>query len=428
MKKKVKKSQKKNHNKSLLQQMIGNKKVLIISFVVLVIIAFCLYKVIVFIQNPTDTFSVEQGQIYQEERATGYIIRDETVVKGDNYKNGMEQIKTEGERVAKGDAIFRYYTTGEEELVKKIQDLDVKISEAMANTNDLLPADVASLESQIEANIYSLYTVNNLQTIQETKKEIANNINKKAKIAGEKSPAGSYLKKLIDERSEYENQLNEGAEYLNAPISGVVSYKVDGYEDALTTDDFSNLSTEFLENLNLKTGQIVADSTESAKIINNFECYIACSLDSEQASNVEVGDEVKLRLPSEAEITSSTEYVKQDGDKILIVFKIDQQVQELISYRKISFDIIWWSDSGKKIPNDAIGTETKGENQVAYVIRTRGGYQTKIWVKILRQNDKYAIVDNYTSTELKELGYTDEEIQGRSTLTLYDEILRKPTS
>ena len=215
---------------------------------------------------------------------------------------------------------------------------------------------------------------------------------------------------------------------MNAPISGVVSYKVDGYEDVLTTDDFSNLSTEFLEGLNLKTGQVVADSTESAKIINNFECYIACSLDSEQASSVEIGDTVKLRLPNEAEITSDVEYVKQDGDKILIVFKIDQQVQELISYRKISFDIIWWSDSGKKIPNDAIGTETKGENQVAYVIRTRGGYQTKIWVKILRQNDKYAIVDNYTSTELKELGYTDEEIKGRATLTLYDEILRKPTS
>ena len=62
------------------------------------------------------------------------------------------------------------------------------------------------------------------------------------------------------------------------------------------------------------------------------------------------------------------------------------------------------------------------------MIRTRGGYQTKIWVKILRQNDKYAIVDNYTSTELKELGYTDEEIKGRGTLTLYDEILRNPTS
>lgn len=431
MKKKVKKSQKKTQNKSYhkisWQQMIKNKKIIAISFVVLAIIIFCLYKVVIFIQNPTDTFSVEQGQIYQEERATGYIIRDETVVKGDNYKNGMEQIKIEGERVAKDDAIFRYYTRGEEELVKKIQDLDIKISEAMANTEDLFPADVASLESQIETDIDSLYTINNLQTIQETKKEISDNINKKARIAGENSPAGSYLKKLIDERSEYENQLNEGAEYLNAPISGVVSYKVDGYEEILTTDDFSNLSTEFLESLNLKTGQVVADNTEGAKIINNFECYIACSLDSEQANSAQVGDKIKLRLPNESEIESDIEYIKQDGDKILVVFKIDQQVQELISYRKISFDIIWWSDSGKKIPNDAIGTETKGENQVAYVIRTRGGYQTKIWVKILRQNDKYAIVDNYTGTELKELGYTDEEIQGRATLTLYDEILRKPT-
>ena len=44
----------------------------------------------------------------------------------------------------------------------------------MANTSNPFPADVASLDSQIESDIYSLYTANNLQTIQETKKEIAN--------------------------------------------------------------------------------------------------------------------------------------------------------------------------------------------------------------------------------------------------------------
>ena len=111
----------------------------------------------------------------------------------------------------------------------------------------------------------------------------------------------------------------------------------------------------------------------------------------------------------------------------MITFKIDKQVQELISYRKISFTIIWWSDSGKKIPNTAIGTETKGENELHYVVRTRAGYQDKIWIKIKRQNDKYAIVENYTRTELEELGFTDEEIQNAISLTLYDEILKKPT-
>ena len=58
-----------------------------ISIVVLIILGYCLYKVMALVQNPTNTFSVEQGKIYQEEAAIGYIIREETVVKGNNYKN-----------------------------------------------------------------------------------------------------------------------------------------------------------------------------------------------------------------------------------------------------------------------------------------------------------------------------------------------------
>lgn len=398
------------------------------ALLLVIVIIYVIYRVIVFIQNPADTFSVEQGKIYQEEKATGYVIREETIVKGSNYKNGMEQIKTEGERVAKGDPIFRYYSTGEENLIQKIQDLDVKIEEAMEKEESLFPADIKALENQIESYIFSLRQVNDVQSIQEIKKEINNCITKKAQIAGELSPAGSYLKKLINERKEYENQLNEGAEYLNAPISGVVSYKVDGYEEVLTPSDFTKLTTEFLEELPLKIGQIVADSKESAKIINNFKCYIACSLDSEQAKSAKVGDTVSLRLSNGMQTSSKIASItEEEKGTVVIVFEITEQVQSLISYRKISLDIIWWSDSGKKVPNEAIGIETKGENEVSYVVRTRAGYQDKIWIKVLRRNDKYAIVDNYTRDELKELGYSDEEIAGRSTLTLYDEILKNPT-
>ena len=45
-------------------------------------------------------------------------------------------------------------------------------------------------------------------------------------------------------------------------------------------------------------------------------------------------------------------------------------------------------------------------------------------IKILKQNEKYAIVDNYKSDELKKLGYTAEEIEDRKTIGLYDEILK----
>lgn len=418
---------KKVKNEINLEALKVNKNIIIISAVILFVIVFGIYKVVMFIKNPTDTFTVEQGEIYQTEKAIGYIIRDETIVKGSNYKNGIEQIKTEGERVAKGEAIFRYYSSGEESLTNKIKDLDAKIDEAISKEDNLLSGDIRTLEKQIESQVMSLRNETSIQTIIKVKKEISNNIIKKAKIAGELSPAGSYLNKLISERSNYENKLNEGAEKLSAPISGMVSYKVDGYEDVLTPKDFSKITSELLSNLDLKTGQIVADSKESAKIINNFECYIACVLESEQAQETETGKKIKLRLSNNKEVTSEIEYISKEDDKVVIIFKIDEQVQEMISYRKISFDIIWWSDSGKKIPNTSLGKEQKGENEVLYIVRTRNGYQDKILVKVLRQNDKYAIVDNYTSSELKELGYTSEEIKERKTLILYDEILKNPT-
>lgn len=420
----------KKHNKNKkinIKVLLKNRKLFLAYILIAVAVIYCFYKVFVLIQNPTDTFTVEQGKIYQEEANTGYIIREETVVKGSNYKNGMSQIKTEGERVAKNEAIFRYYSNNEENLVKKIAELDEKIDEAMNGQTELLSSDIKSLEKQIDEQILLLREVNSIQTIKETKKELNDNITKKAKIAGELSPSGSYLKKLIDERSEYENSLNEGAEYLTAPISGVVSYKVDGYEEILSPDNFSNLTKDTLKNIDTKTGQIVADSKESGKIINNFECYIACVLNSEQAKDAEVGDIVKLRLPNNAEISATIEYISNEDDDIIIVFKLTEQVQELVSYRKISFDIIWWSYSGKKVPNSAIGTEKKGDNEISYVVRTRAGYQDKILIKIKKQNDKYSIVENYTNAELQELGYSAEEIYGRSTLTLYDEILKNPT-
>lgn len=422
-----------NHNKRkneskkknrVIEELRKHKRV-IIMFALLCVIIYIFCIVAKLIKNPTDTFLVEQGQIYQEEIANGYIIRDEVVVKGENYKNGMSQIKTEGERVAKGEAIFRYYSNGEDNLIKKIEELDKKIDEAMDNENNkIVSSDTKVIENQILEKIESAYNESNLQKIKEYKKDINTYITKKAKITGELSPSGSYLKKLIDQRSNYEKTLNSGAEYIKAPTSGVVSYRVDGYEELLTTKDFGNFTKDFLENLNLKTGQIIAATDESGKIIDNYKCYIATVLTSEYAQKAQVGDNVKIRLPSGNEVSASIEYINAEDDgQYVIIFKITKCVEELINYRKISLNIIWWSYSGKKIPNSAINYEKKGDNEIAYVIRIRAEYQDKILVKKLKSNEKYTIVADYTSEELEKLGYTSEEIKSRKTISLYDEIL-----
>ena len=418
---KVKSNNSKKKNNKLIKLLKKHKRK-ILMLTLLCIVIYIIYAVIQLIKDPTDTVYVEMGQIQEEEIAVGYIIRDETVVKGKNYKNGIEQIKTEGEKVAKGEAIFRYYSNNEKSLVEKIADLDEKIDKAMAETDNLPSADARALEEQIDTKINQLYGASDLKVIQNSKEEIINNMTKKAKLTGELSPAGSYLQKLIDERNEYEKQLNSSSESLTATKSGLISYRVDGFEDILTPGDFDKYTKEFLDDLNLKTGQIIPTNNESGKIIDNYYCYITCVLDSQYAKDAEIGDEVKIRLPSGNEVDAVIEYKKVESDDYIITLKIEKGVEELISYRKISFSIIWWSETGLKVPNQAISTEEKNGKEIHYVVRTRIDYQDKIIVKILKQNERYAIVSKYTSDELKELGFTSQEILNMPNIAIYDEI------
>lgn len=401
----------------------NKKKVLVIYIAGVMLLIYLFYIIYLLIKQPTNVFTVENGKLYKEETDIGYVIRNEKVVKGENYKNGMEQIIGEGSRAAVNENIFRYYSTNEENLKQKIADLDVKIQDTMSQEEGVFTSDAKILENQIDDKIQDINKVNDISKLEEYKKEIESLVSKKAKIAGEASPQGSYLRKLIEERKKYETELNSGAEYVKAPMSGIVSYRVDGLEETLTPDNFRSLNKEYLESLNLNTGKIVASNEECGKVIDNFECYIATISSSEEAQNAKVGDSVKVRLSNNAEISAEiTNLIKDENNEVVIILKVQKQIEELINYRKITFDLIWWSASGLKVPNQAIVQE----NDLNYVIRNRAGYLSKILVKVKRQGDKYSIVDSYTSEELKKLGLSNSEISTYKKISIYDEILVNP--
>lgn len=415
--------QNKKREKTTKKTTMNQKKKIILNVIIVAVLIYVVYATYLLIKEPTNIFTIEEGTLYQEETDIGYVIRKETVVRGNNYKNGMEQIKAEGERAAKDENIFRYYSTNEESLKQKIAELDEQIQTAMTEDTSIFSADIKSLEDQIDEKLKEINEITDVTTLTEYKKEIDNLITKKAKIAGDLSPQGSYLNQLIEERKQYESQLNSGAEYVKAPMSGIVSYKVDGLEETLTPDNFGSINKEFLENLNLKTGEIVATSEEAGKVIDNFACYIATISSSEEAKQAEVGDDVKVRLSNNAEISAEITSISQENeDEVLLILKVNEQIEELINYRKISFDLIWWDETGLKIPNEAI-VELEGLN---YVVRNRAGYLNKILVNVTEQGEDYSIVQPYTTEELKELGFSNEEINSYRKISLYDEIILNP--
>lgn len=418
----MKKNREDSKEESKINKKINKPRIVICTILAILILVYIMHAVINLINNPTETFIIRNGQVSKEETEIGYIIRDETIVKGENYKNGMEPIIDEGQKAAKNEAIFRYYSNGEEELKKKIADLDVKIEEKMKENNqELFSTDTKLIDRKINDILQSINKINSVQSMQENKKALNNYITKKAQIAGELSPKGSYLKELVNKRNEYEKELNSNSEYIYAPKSGIMSYRIDGLEDTLTTNDLSKYNKSFLEKLSLKTGNIISTSTEQGKIVNNFECYIACTSKTKEAKNAKIGDKVKLTLPNSREVDAKVNtIINEENDEVTVIFEFDECIADLLSYRKISFDIVWWEAEGFKVPNSAI----INENNLNYVIRTKNGYLTKVLVKLGKQTENYSIVKNYSSSEIKELNISKN---AKTTITLYDEILLKPT-
>lgn len=423
-KKKVKKEKNPKVKKEKNTKAKINRKRLMIAVVLVVAVIYILYAVILLNKNESGTIFVEQGTILQEETVVGYIIRNEQVIRNEEYQNGIIQIADEGEKVYKNEAVFQYYSDEAKELSNQITELDLLIQEKLKTENITSNADIKLIETQIEEKIEDLRNLNNTQEITEYNNTIKKLLEKKISTLGEINGATDELKSLVKKRNDLNDQIANSTKYLTAPISGIVSYKIDGLEEELTTQDFNKFSSEYLENLNLKAGQIIATSSEAGKVIDNFSYYIATSMDSEEAINSKVGDKVKIRFSTNDEIKAEITHINEDKNGRVLILKIDRLTEKLINYRKISFDVIWSSDSGLKVQNKAIGTD---ENGLSYVIRTKSGYLSKLIVKVINSNENYSIVTTYDTEELTSLGFTEEEISDYKKIKLYDEILLYPS-
>lgn len=391
-------------------------KKLIAIFSALIIITYMIWAIFLLVSRSSETYIVRQGTLTQEDEAVGYIIRDEKVEKGEDYENGIYEIATENQRVAVGDSIFRYYSDSEKKITEQVEEINKQIQEILEQENEVTSADIKAIESQIEEKIEHINTINNYQEIVEDKKNIDELISKKINFIGDVTE-NKDIKKLVKDRKALEEKLKSGSKYQKAQMSGIVSYRVDGLEETFTPEKFNDINEKLLNSLDIKTGEIISTSDECGKVIDNFKCYVAVTLNSKQAMEAKVNDSLKLRISNE-ETKAKIVQINEENNKRTIIFQINKMTEDLIKHRKVLVDVIWWNDSGLKVPNSTL---TK-EGNLYYVVRNKAGVQNKILVKIIKQTENYSIIDSYTEQELQELGFSQQEIKNHKKITNYDEI------
>lgn len=396
------------------------------------VLFYLLCMVIKLIKNPTETFMVEKGKVSMEEEGIAYVIKDEHMLISDNnegYK--IKEIKTEGTKVSGGEAIFSYISSYNDDINEKISSLNEEISSALKEQTDIYSSDIKVLENSIKTELFNGTKANDVKKINEYSENLNGYLEKKSKIIGTLS--GTQLDQLIKQREKLKNELTNTDETIKTKESGIVSYRVDGFEDVLSFEQIDNLSSDLLEGLNIKTGELATISDNKAKVINNFKCYLAVNLNSDNALNVEVGKSLIVRISDGTEIPVTVYKIIDNENSKLIIFEATRNIEKLLNYRKVSIDVIWWSEEGLKIPIESIKNIRNvdiSENEtitVGEITKVRTGYNQEISVKILKENEKFAIIENLANSEYLVINHdkNENEILNQGSISLYDEVLRK---
>ena len=104
-------------------------------------------------------------------------------------------------------------------------------------------------------------------------------------------------------------------------------------EEKLSDDNLEEITDTLLENLDLKTGNIVSASTECGKVIDNFKYYIAVITDTELGNKAKVGDSVILKLFKKSRVYNKID--KSLATFILSFSKITLYIALLMSVASI---------------------------------------------------------------------------------------------
>ncbi|SMB94217.1 putative membrane fusion protein [Desulfonispora thiosulfatigenes DSM 11270] len=194
------------------------------------------------------------------------------------------------------------------------------------------------------------------------------------------------------------NALQKGQQVsVKAPISGIVSYNIDGLESNFSEDELQNINIKKLaqlqpKNTNNTKKQVVEKGTEVCKIIDNLKdikCFIEFPLNTFNKP-IQQGQVLQIRLPKYDEVVFAPVIdLKGVGNKAQILVEIPRMCYSLINERVIDIEIITKKKEGILLPSKAIVYNENKESGVYW--KNRG---LVLWrpIKVIEKKDNIVLV------------------------------------
>lgn len=346
----------------------------------LLVLAYFALQVKDALQDPFATAAAAYTRVEETVSANGWLIREEQVLP--NESSGLLRLtRQEGERVSRGGTVAKLYADQASlDRQAELERLDERIEQLRYAAEESL-SGVASLrlDSQIQDSLLSLRRSVESGALAQTESEIAqlrSLILKRDYSRGGGTDAAAELQALEAQRKALQDQGAGSVRTLTAPVSGIYSAVVDGYEGVLTPDMLDTLTLSALRSLE-------ADSSVASnvgKLITSDRWYYAAALPDDDAADLEPGQSVILRFSKgtaddlPAEIWSIGQ---SENGRTLVILSGREYLSELTLLRHQSAEIILKTTEGIRVPQTALRVDTvttTDENGEEVTTRITGVY------------------------------------------------------
>ena len=324
-----------------------------------------------YVTIPAVSFAIEDAFT-----AEGYIVRTEIVLT--DYGEAILPTVGEGAKVGSGQTVAVEYTSRAAlETANEIRTIRLRIAQ--------LEAPGVSVESTCFNCVTALSAAVNsgdLSGLDELSMNIETNI-----FSG--GAASSFELPNLQTRLSVLEGRSAGVRTIPAPVSGVFSQVVDGYE-RVGPGDLSDISPSGLTAL----FSYPSSARGVGKLVTEFRWVYAAVMDAADASRLHTGRSVTVQFTGayNEQMNMTVESVgRRDEDQCVVILSSDRGVHEIARLRYMRAEIIFNVVTGIRVPKEAIHLDDDG---ATFIYLQTGVRAERVDVEILLETgDSYLVRD-----------------------------------
>jgi len=378
----------------------------VVVVLIMVVTAAAILYVTDYVSAKTNYSFVSNGIIEHSIGATALIIRDEKTFVSD-AQGSLVALALEGSRVGKGQKLAMVIPAGMDSTSASLRNIQQQIVDAQrklmkegkgsgADTicleadNEILPIVNMIRSDSISGRLSNLMSYSSsVQVLMDKRDSDLQGIDFQ----------DEQLSALIVSKKDLESTLSSHADTLSANIPGIVSYKLDGFENSLTSKSALEITSEkyadyVQKSKGILSNDLLIEKDEAAlRICQNAGQYLVTLAAGCTVMDFPMNSTCSIRVPSEGVVISGCKVIRsiQSQGGVFLVFHTTSQVERLLDRRTAEIEIIRSSTSGLRVPASSL-IEADYEKNFAYILYNYSGYAHKLAVTVVDHDREYAII------------------------------------